>query len=216
MTNNPPKVCIDKATDYKNLIGESEWNRLHPDIKKRFSAKNYHQAITYQGIMQDIYLSKSGSILAHLCRLIGTPLALYNGRDIPITVDVYPNEKLRGMTWDRFYHYPNRKTNRITSTKCITDKNQLIEVVGSGFGMNLKLYEKNQALVFESTQFFIQIGKFRLRLPDLLSPGKTTVTQTALPNHKFRFSLVVRHKLLGLVYFQSGTFAEAVTGSNGD
>jgi len=192
---------------YSALVGEKGWKKLHPEIRERFSNK-LHQKVTYKGVMSEVYLSFAGKILALLCRLIGSPLAYYSGKNVPIKVNVYPNEALDGMTWDRFYQFSNQKENRIKSTKCI-QKHGLVEMVGFGFGMELDVYEKNGSIVFESSRFFWQIGKLRITIPDLLSPGKTVVSQQALNSQKFQFKLDVTHPILGKVFKQVGIFEEA-------
>ena len=191
---------------YRSLIGEKGWRRLHPDIQRRFSDNSVHSEVTYMGVMEVIYLSFFGKLLAQLCRIIGTPLALYSGKNIPMKVNVYHDEKLKGMTWDRFYFYPNRSMNRVKSTKCIRKNTGLIEVVGFGFGMYLKVYEQNSAIVFESTRFFWQIGSLKITIPPLLTPGKTTVKQQASDDGSFRFSLDVIHPIFKQVYYQTGIF----------
>lgn len=208
MTGNPPKINIASKSNYQALLGEQAWNRLHPAIQKRFSEAACHRPVTYVGIMEEVFLSLAGKLLAQLCRLIGTPLALYAGKNIPTRVCVYPNNKLHGVTWDRYYYFPYKPTNRVTSTKCIRDDLGLVEVVGCGFGMQLALREQEGALVFESTRFFLQVGKFRFSIPNLLTPGRTTVMQKALDSERFQFSLDVVHPLLGRVFYQLGTFQQ--------
>lgn len=209
MSENPPKVGWPSAIDYRGLIGEQSWQRLHPDIQKRFSPQNADRRVTYRGLMREIYLSPAGILLAHLCRLIGTPLALYPGSDVPMEVRVYPNTKLQGMTWDRFYHYPGKPLNRVRSTKCILPDSGIVEIVGCGFGMHLSVSEREQAIVFESRQFFWQLGGFQIPIPAPLTPGKTIVRQRALDDGNFEFSLDVNHPLLGRVFYQVGEFTEA-------
>lgn len=211
MTGNPspiqlPSVNKGNTVSYRSLLGEASWQNLHPAIKRRFSEEHYHQPVTYTGEMQEVFLSAAGQVLAHTCRLIGTPLALYNGKNIPTDVHVYHDCKLQGMTWDRFYHYPGKPTNRVKSTKCLNVDTGLVELVGFGLGMQLRLFEQDGALHFESTRFFCQIGKYKVTLPDWLTPGKTVVVQRAIDDAKFQFSLDVRHELLGQVYRQVGIF----------
>jgi hypothetical protein len=194
--------------NYRDLLGEQNWQRLHPAIKLRFS-HNKEQAVIYKGVMKQVYSSFSGKAIAQICRLIGTPLALYSGKNIPIEVKVYPNKKLGGMTWDRFYSFPNKLVNRVKSTKCIQGTKGLVEMVGGGFGMKLKVYEKDSALYFESTHFFWQLGNFTVLIPDILSPGKTLVVQEALNDNQFRFRLEVTHSLLGKMFKQVGIFEQA-------
>ncbi len=211
MTRNPPPVNIKSKVTYRYLLGEDSWQRLHPAIQKRFSEQYYQQPVTYTGTMQEVYLSTAGKILAQACRLIGTPLALYNGRDIPTDVYVYHDSRLQGMTWDRHYHYPNKPTNRVKSTKCLNADTGLIELAGFGFGMQLKLYEQEGALHFESTRFFYQFGKLKVTIPDWLTPGKTIAVQQAIDDSRFQFLLDVRHALLGQVFRQVGEFKSAAS-----
>lgn len=209
MTKNREKPFFDIPCTYQSLLGDKSWERLHSDIQKRFSTSYAHRSVTYRGVMQEIYLSVTGKLLAQVCRLIGTPLALYSsGNDIPVEVKVYPDTKLRGMTWDRFYLYPGKKVNRVKSTKCIQKNNSLIEVLGSGFGMYLKAYERDRAIHFESVKFFFQMGTVRIPIPDLLTPGKTLVSQSVKRDGSFEFRLEVVHPLLGLVFKQCGDFRE--------
>lgn len=208
MTKNQEKPFFDIPCTYQSLLGDKSWARLHSDIQKRFSSAYAHRAVIYRGVMQKIYLSGAGRFLAQACRLIGTPLALYAGTDVPIEVKVYPDFKLKGMTWDRYYFYSHKKTNRIRSTKCIQKDNRLIEVVGSGFGMYLKAYERNAAIYFRSTKYFFQLAMLRITIPDLCTPGETTVSQSVNSDGSFEFRLDVVHPLLGLVFKQVGNFRE--------
>lgn len=214
MTGMPPKTKTKKdwkqGLNYVDLVGWNNWIRIHPAIRKRFST-NAHKAVTYEGVMNKVYLSFAGKIFAQLCRLIGTPLALYEGKDVPMEVKVYPNEELKGMTWDRFYQYQDNPVNRVASTKCILagDGNEeagLVEMVGFGFGMKLNVYEKEGAIVFESEKFFLQLGNKKIRIPGWLTPGKTLVTQRAINDEEFEFRLDVKHPILGEVYRQVGIF----------
>ncbi|MFT6908055.1 MAG: hypothetical protein ACJAS1_004743 [Oleiphilaceae bacterium] len=207
MTTKPLKVSSDMILSYRSLIGEKGWYRLHPDIQRRFTVNSAHSEVTYTGVMDVIYLSFFGKLLAQLCRIIGTPLALYSGKNIPMEVNVYHDVKLKGMTWDRFYSYPNRSMNRVKSTKCIRNNTGLIELVGFGFGMHLKVFEQNNSIVFKSTRFFWQIGSLKITIPRFLTPGTTTVKQQALDGGSFRFSLDVIHPIFKQVYYQTGVFS---------
>lgn len=211
MSRNPPETKLLQEPSYRTIIGEQQWHRLHPAIRRRFSPQNYHKPVIYEGVMHTIKLSFAGKLLANLCRLIGTPLALYAGKNVPTTVRVYQNQALEGMTWDRFYQYKHKPVNRVKSTKCMHKNSGLVELVGFGFGMHLKLYEKYGALCFESTNFFWQAGDFRISIPDVLTPGRTVVIQKALDDKIFQFSLDVRHKFLGRVFYQVGTFQQSNT-----
>ncbi|MEX1033438.1 MAG: DUF4166 domain-containing protein [Cellvibrionaceae bacterium] len=206
MSKNPPKVVFHRS--YQSLLGAAAWSRLHPDIRQRFGADRCRQAVIYRGVMQVVFMSVAGWLLAQVCRLIGTPLALHSGKNVAVDVQVYPDPLLDGMTWDRYYFFPGKKVNRVRSTKCIQEDAGLIEVIGSGFGMYLAVYEDGGALCFKSTRFFFTLANRKIVLPHLLTPGTTLVRQAALVDGRFQFSLEVRHPILGLVYYQVGSFGE--------
>ncbi|PHS16367.1 MAG: hypothetical protein COA86_12065 [Kangiella sp.] len=204
MSYNPPKNQTE-IVGYHNLMSQENWSKLHPSIQKRFSSQLY-ESVTYKGEMTEIYLSFAGKLLAQCCRLIGNPLALWSGTNVPIEVKVYPNNNLNGMTWDRFYKYPNHSVNRVKSVKCKQANNQLVEMVGFGFGMELDVTEKNQAIVFESKGYFWSYGKLKIKIAKWLSPGHTVVTQRAISDKRFEFKLEVNHIFLGLIFKQVGEF----------
>jgi hypothetical protein len=156
MTGKPPPVTIPprvQQKSYRGLLGEKAWQRLHPDIRKRFDYAAGHKAICYEGVMKTVGMSTAGALLAQCCRLIGAPLALHRGHDIPIQVNVYPNAKLNGTTWDRLYKFTDKPWNRVRSTKCIQPESGLVEVVGFGFGMYLKISEKTVPLFSKAPVF---------------------------------------------------------------
>lgn len=212
MTRLPPKFALPDPIaelaggSYEALLGPAAWLRLSPPIRARFCREAAHRPVTYRGVMRRVELSFAGQLLAQLCRLIGTPLALYPDRDVTTVVRVYPDPKQPGMVWDRSYEYVNRPMCRVRSTKTIDAKDGLLELVGGGFGMYLQLSEAAGAMHFTSTRFFWKVARWRVPIPLLLTPGVTRVSQTDLGGDEFQFELRVTHPWLGRTYYQVGTF----------
>ena len=204
MTRLPPRFALRES--YESLLGPDAWARLNPAIRARFRAGAADRPVTYDGVMRRVEMSTAGRLLAQCCRLIGTPLALHAGIDVPTTVEVYPDGRRGGMTWDRSYRYAERPTCRVRSTKRIDTQQGLLELVGGGFGMRLAASEVAGALHFTSTRFFFAVAGRRITIPLLLTPGVTRVSQTDLGDGEFQFELDVRHPLLGRTYYQVGTF----------
>lgn len=194
--------------DYRSLLGEAAWQNLHAHIRHRFSLEYLHRPVTYTGVMELVYLSAAGKLLAQVCRLIGTPLALHSANDVQMRVDVYADEKRGGIAWERHYLYRDFRPDRVVSTKRIYPARGLVELVGGGFGMYLLVSVVDKAIVFRSSGYFWQLGKSRITLPSFLSPGNTTVMQKAFDDGRFQFTLDVDHPLLGKVCQQRGIFSE--------
>ncbi len=200
------KNTTQKPCSYRDLLGCS-WTRLHPAIQARF-AEHAQQEVEYQGVMSQVYLSFAGKVLAQVCRLIGKPLALYSQQNVPVTVKVYPDPQLGGLTWERNYHFNQKPSNKVQSTKCIRDSG-LMEMLGCGIGMQLGTFERDGALHFASEYYFIELAGLKLKLPRWLTPGKTIVYQKALNEEQFEFGLEVKHKLFGVICRQVGVFQQS-------
>jgi len=160
--------------------------------------------------MTVVRASMAGRILAHLCRVIGTPLAPFTGSDVPVTVRVDPSPRAHGVQWVRKYAFATGQWVIVRSTKSLDpDGNPFLELVGGGFGMLLDVFEQDRALHFVSTRYFWQGLGIRLYLPDLLSPGTAHVTHTDIGDGRFRFTIAIRHASLGPMFYQDGVFTEA-------
>ena len=196
-------------SDMAKAVGEPGWWRLKPEIQERF-AKDVKagQVKRYEGVMSEVACSKAGWLLAQLCRLLGTPLATAAGRDVPTTVLVYPDPSGMGTVWDRIYFFPEKAPVTVRSSKVLDERDRLLERVGGGFGMLLRVFEREQALHMVSQRYFLEWRGRRLYLPDLLSPGTAHVIHSDEGSGVFRFRLTIAHPLLGSLFVQDGLFSD--------
>ena len=207
------EICAGKPdgtihAGFEGLVGAAGWRRLTPMIRSRFGASAESSDTHYVGAMASVRCSFAGYLLAQVCRLIGTPLAPYEGTDVPITVHVHEDAAKGGVAWDRKYFFAGRAPITVTSTKVIEQGRLLLECVGGGFGMRLRVFEKNGALHFLSQQYFWRCGAIRLRLPAWLTPGVAHVVHSDLGGGRFRFEMTIEHPLLGETFYQDGSFQE--------
>jgi hypothetical protein len=199
-------------TGYRGILGEPAWARLKPEIRQRFSIRPVAgQCVRYAGVMERVELSLMGWIFAQACRLIGTPLAPYRGKNVRMQIELVWEQKLSGVTWNRIYHFRAGRAFTVRSTKSRGRCGELIEHIGCGFSMRLKLAERRGNLVFTSTAYLLSIAGRTIRIPALLTPGVTTVTHEQIEGDRFRFSLAVDHPLLGRTIFQDGEFYSDVS-----
>jgi hypothetical protein len=192
--------------DFERLVGREGWWRLAPDIRRRFSEHPHEdRPIHYVGVMHRVDASPWGWVLAQLCRLIGTPFAPHCAADVPVTITLRQSPGGR-IVWERDYRYPNRPAIRVRSTKCVDADGSLLECVGFGLGMRLAVFEADHALHFLSLHYFCHLGRRRLRLPNLLSPGTAHVVHEDLGQGRFRFTMTIHHRLFGTLFRQDGVF----------
>ncbi len=195
--------------DFAALVGPEGWRRLPTLIRARFACGSAASDVTYAGSMQSVRCSRAGYLLAQLCRLVGTPLAPFEGRDVPIEVRVHDDPQKGGIAWDRIYFFPGHAPVTVTSTKVFADDGaMLLECVGGGFGMRLSVFEQDRKLHFVSQSYFWRFAGISIRLPDWLTPGMAHVIHSDLGEGWFRFEMTMQHRLLGETFYQDGTFKE--------
>lgn len=200
------------AKDLRGLLGEAAWRRLPAAVRTRFAA--HTRAVDYVGSFEVVRASITGWLIAQACRLLGTPVVPWTGQDVPANVCVVPDE--RGVQWIRHYHRPGGGgTCTVRSTKVIDGTGRMIEELPAGLRMALDVFERDGVLHFRSQGYFFEVAlpglraRLRLPLPDLLSPGVTHVEHIDEQQGWFRFTMHVRHALLGEMFFQTGRFHAA-------
>lgn len=199
-SRRPPPTSIP---DFEQLLGSAAWARLPAAVRARFATDAHAAPTEYQGTAR-VHASFVGRALAHLCRLIGTPVAPYIGDAVRMRVRVYRNT--HGIVWEREYAFPNR-TCIVRSTKQVLN-GALVEKLGAGLHMQLRVQEQNGELHFISDGYFFQIGRWRIDLPDGFLPGGTRVAHIDLGGGRFRFTLRTHHDRLGELFDQDGIFAQ--------
>ncbi|HEX7970000.1 MAG TPA: DUF4166 domain-containing protein [Stellaceae bacterium] len=200
-------AALEPDPSFRNLLGELAWRRLPSAVRERFAWKPAPGTeIRYVGVMTVVRASAAGWLIAQGCRLLGTPLAPHRGSDVSVTVTLRPDGDGHGIVWERLYRFAGRAPVRCVSVKKATGDG-LVECVGGGVGMWLKLSERDGELHFRSTGFFWRRGRLCFALPRWLWPGEMHVVHADLGGGWFRFRIAVRHPLLGEILFQDGIFA---------
>ncbi len=192
-----PLIYAPQHNIIRHQLGDS-WQLLKPAIQERFS----HEEAKYSGTMQVIRRSRAGWLFAHLTRLIGNPLTPYAGENVAMQVALFPSHRPAGVSWQRSYFYEGRKPFVVTSVKCENRRGEMMERVGWGFGMKLKVFVEEGDLHFKSYRYF-WLG---LPLPHLITPGQTHVVHADRGDGSFTFTISMVHPLLGETFYQSGVF----------
>ena len=193
--------------DLSALVGADGWARLPAAVRRRFGPG--HGNAHYVGRM-DLRCSALGRVHAALSRLFGSPLSSVTSTAVPTSVRVFDDGR-GGMVWERRFHTAGDSAPHIVrSTKQVGADGGLQERTDGGLSMALDVYEERGALVFESRRFTLILGRLRIPVPALLTPGTCRVAHTDLGDGLFRFDLDMVHPLWGHTFHQSGVFADPV------
>tara|TARA_B100001105_G_scaffold101356_1_gene81263 strand:- start:2287 stop:2949 length:663 start_codon:yes stop_codon:yes gene_type:complete len=196
--------CPTPPLDLATLLGPAAWQRLPAAVRRRFAAG--HAPATYPGTLT-MRCSTIGRVFAAGAALLGSPLCGARASAVPATVQVQA-DGCGGVSWTRRLQLPGRRSVQIRSTKALGPDGRLIERTDGGLGMALEVFEQHGALVFESRRYDWWLGRWRLPVPALLTPGTCRVTHEDLGQGRFRFTLEMRHAWWGRTFHQTGVFTD--------
>jgi hypothetical protein len=216
---------------FRALLAEADWLALPLSIRRRFSKRLAGgKTAVYVGETLNNEMSRTGFWLAQAARLIGGPLPLVRDAHAPSVVTVTEDVATRGQHWTRLYARRRGFPQVVHSSKRFAGPTGLEEYVGRSVGMALTIHVepahvpekwapvfreghapaiKGNALVFRAAHYFLQLGRWRIRLPRWASPGSLSVTHAELGDGRFLFKLDITHPRLGRLICQTAAFQEA-------
>jgi len=194
---------------FRSLLSAEQWAMLPPAIRRRFSKRlDDGKTATYTGKIDLCRMSRTGWCLSQLLRVVGGPLPISTDTDVPATVAVTEDAATKGQFWTRIYGRKRGFPFVVQSSKRFRGVTGLEEYVGYGLGMALSIAATDMALHFHSHHYFLEIRKWRLRLPKWLTPGALTVSHINRDDNCFEFVLHLHHPWLGELVHQRAVFVE--------
>jgi hypothetical protein len=207
-----PNTGSDELGDlrFRALIPDADWASLPLPIRRRFTKRLAGgKTIVFVGEVIETQMSRAGWWLAQAARLIGGPLPLSREAHTPSVVTVTEDIASAGQHWKRLYARRSGFPQVVHSSKRFAGPTGLEEYVGCGVGMALTIHVEDAALIFRAANYFLQIARWRLRLPAWATPGALAVTHAELGDGRFLFKLEVTHPRLGRLICQTAAFQEA-------
>jgi hypothetical protein len=195
---------------FRALISDHDWAALPLSVRRRFSRRvAAGKAVVYVGEILETRINRAGWLLVQAARLIGAPFPLCRDTHVPSVVSVTEDTASGGQHWTMLYARRRRFPQIVHSLKRFSGPTGLEDRVRHGVGVTLVMSVEDDALVFRSRQYFVDLLGTRLWLPSWLTPGALTVTHAECADGRFSFTLDVVHARFGLLIRQMALFREA-------
>ena len=194
---------------FRKILG-ADWSRLHPDIQRRFASNPAPgKPLLYHGSLVELRASRIGKILGLISKpFIQGALMPYDDSDVPVDIQVYGKPGSPHIYKQRIYRLNGRKPIRFTSYMAESERGDVLEYVGLGLGMKLRLHVDGGDLHFTSDGYFWDVLGWRMPLPALLTPGTTYLRHCNEAPNRFNIRIEIRHALFGTTFVQAGVFQE--------
>ncbi|TNE30573.1 MAG: DUF4166 domain-containing protein [Alphaproteobacteria bacterium] len=200
---------MSEAALFKSQLGD-DWDKIDPNIQTRFNADPAPgRPIIYKGKMTVLRRSWLGWLIAKLTFFTDGAFCAWNGTDIEADIEVFKKDGSEDIHKIRRYYFPDKKKTYIFKSHMhLNEQGELLEFVGAGLGMVVKVQEKNHALFFTDGGCFFHIGTYRVSMPSFLTLGKIKLTHTNTGKNRFKIVIDITHPLFGQLFYQEGVFED--------
>ncbi len=187
----------------RRLVAEADWARLPEAVRRRFGEPG--RADVFVGEIVACRLSRFARVFDAISRRLGAPLPALDEPGAAVVVSVVEDGR-GGQFWTRVFH-ARRGFPRVIQSHMRFDRALLEERLASGVILAFALECGTQGLSFVSRGYFLDIGGWRLRLPDWLGPGATRLDHIHRDDG-FDVTITLTHPWLGEVLRQTTRFRD--------
>jgi len=189
----------------QKILGD-DWSNLPSVIQRHYQLQTGHQTANVVAGMMHVRYPRFVRPMLFLTRLMGGLIDL-QGDHLAARVEKWLDiGQPDTLFWKRTIQAPDGKTTVFASRMVYQQGNELIEYVGGGFGLYLKLTVENNKLIYRSNGHLWQAGKLRIPIPDVLFLGHATIIETAISDNQFKLDFRIKHPLFGETYNYGGIF----------
>jgi len=199
------KRKTDSGPVIRRALGE-RWQYLGGVVRRHFDiTPGTGESMVMNGRM-DVHHSRLAYPFLLVGRAVGA-LVAKRGTNVPVNVRNWCKPDSPAMHWHRTFRFPGNGSLVFTSRMEHLGGSHIIEYVGFGLGVRMRLCEEDGALVFTSLGYQWDLGRLRLPLPDWLFLGRAEIRETPLDDRRFRVTFSMRHPLLGETFGYKGEFS---------
>ncbi|MBO6504130.1 MAG: DUF4166 domain-containing protein [Kordiimonadaceae bacterium] len=206
--NAQPPVMPVAAADFRDHVAGG-WNAVHPAIRLRMDRLLTSQTSTVFEGQGCVHRNWFGWLFAQAARLLGAPLVWRQGNNVKTTVTVAPTPS-GNRCWHRLFDFEDGFQQLVQTSKVVDPKLGFLDAVGTDgekmLATQMTVWAQGDSLFFESSEYWLRLGRFKLKVPPLLTPGKLHAEHRDEGNGWFRYVLKFTHPLWGQTFYQDGRF----------
>ena len=190
---------------FKRVLG-ADWDKLSPVIRKHY---DLHEGgishCTVTGNMEIDY----PLLLTPLIKLIHVLGGLVDikGKQVATQVEKQVKTDSPFLYWRRSLQTDDGRQTVFASKMIYYGENELIEFIGFGFGLRLKISQNKGDLIYQSNGHLLKLFGICIPIPDWLVLGHAYITEHALTDNSFQLRFVISHPLWGETYRYGGVFS---------
>jgi hypothetical protein len=197
------ELIMNTISLMQRVLG-TDWNALPAVIQRHYHLTQPEQIIVVTGKMNIDYPVLLTPMLK-LLRLCGALVDL-KGEQMAVEVKKWRKTDPLVLFWQRHIQDGKGKHCLFSSRMIWQQDHELVEFVGLGFGIRLKLSVEEGKLIYRSNGHLLKIGALVLPIPDNLLLGHAFISEEAVSEDSFRLHFEIVHPLWERTYYYGGIF----------
>jgi hypothetical protein len=189
----------------RRALGDG-WNRLGDVVRTHYNVTPGREGAVVMNGTMTVYHSRLAYPFLVMGRIMGALIAK-KGENVPVCVRNWCRPGSPAIHWHRTFYFPGGAPLVFSSRMEHLAGDEIVEYVGLGLGVRLRLTEENGAMVFTSRGYQWKLGPLSLALPDWLFLGKSSIREIPVDDRHFRVEFTMRHPLLGETFGYHGNFS---------
>jgi hypothetical protein len=190
-------------------LGEKQWQQLDSNIIRRFTCLFRQKTLRYIGIVDWVYCSPIGKILAKLLSRI----SLLPDKCSRKSLFDFIIQQQNGRIHKQRRYFIDQATPFVFES-IFSNEPGVHEEFSGGLGMYLKLIVKRGNLLFRDQGYFLRIRNWRIPVPGWLSVGRFELLHRNIDDRHFQVIIRIAHPLLGTLFYQRGEFFDIRSSEN--
>jgi hypothetical protein len=183
----------------QRALGE-DWQRLPPALQAHYGPSV--SGTTVDAGELDISYPRAMQPVLRLLSLIGA-LVHQRGRAATTVVKQTIGER---QHWRRTLRYADGQVLHFNSTWTLTANGHVLEFVNPLLGIEMAPFVVGRQLHYRGIRFVLQLGRWRLTIPQWLALGTARIVEEAVDDRHFVMDFRMVHPLFGELFRYTGTF----------
>lgn len=203
MSKLDPPSSVNEPT-FKSIFSQS-WDELPVVMHKHYANRTFTDDVTIVEGTLDIMCAGPMKLFAPLFWLLrGVPPV--NEMNVPVEVIFRSNKNNKEFSFNRTFHFKNRKPYSFRSKMLQTQGSEVIEIMNFGIAWKMNyVWEDGSVRLKHKGYVFNFFGRL-VPIPLTLLLGKGNAVETAIDDNNFAMQVDITHPLWGKIYEYKGQF----------
>lgn len=202
LTSDNPELRSEPI--FQSIFGD-KWKELPPVMHKHYLNRPYSDDVnTVEGTL-DVMCVGPLRLLSPLFWFLGG-IPPHNEKNVPVTVRFESSKDTKEFTFNRVFHFKNRKPYQFQSRMIQVAGNEVIEIMRFGIGWRMSVHWEDDCTKLKHKGYAVKLFGHFISIPLTMLIGEGNAWEKAVDENSFDMQVDIAHPWWGKIYEYKGRF----------